>query len=67
MKIAALQTVSTPDVARNLDAAARLIGQAARDGARLVALPEYFCLMGRRDEDKLAIAEARRPGPTACG
>jgi len=63
MKIAALQTVSTPDVDRNLEAAARLIGEAARDGAELVALPEYFCLMGRRDSDKLAIAESPGAGP----
>ncbi|MFN6993630.1 MAG: carbon-nitrogen hydrolase family protein [Aquincola tertiaricarbonis] len=57
MKIAALQMVSTPDVDRNLEAAARLMAQAARQGAALVALPEYFCLMGRRDTDKLAHAE----------
>jgi nitrilase len=63
MKIAAVQMVSTPDVARNVEAAARLVGQAARQGARLVALPEYFCLMGRRDTDKLAIAEADGDGP----
>jgi deaminated glutathione amidase len=63
MKIAALQTVSTPDVDRNLDTAARLIGQAAREGAALVALPEYFCLMGRRDTDKLTIAESPGVGP----
>ena len=63
MKIAALQTVSSSDVSRNLDAAARLIGQAAHMGARLVALPEYFCLMGRRDDDKLAIAEVPGQGP----
>jgi nitrilase len=63
MKIAALQMVSTPDVARNLDTAARLVGEAARSGARLLALPEYFCLMGRRDDDKLAIAEADGSGP----
>ncbi|MES2957939.1 MAG: carbon-nitrogen hydrolase family protein [Pseudomonadota bacterium] len=63
MKIAALQTVSTPDVDRNLEAAAQLIAQAAREGAELAALPEYFCLMGRRDEDKLAIAEAPGSGP----
>lgn len=63
MKIAALQTVSTPDVDRNLEAAERLIAQAARDGAELVALPEYFCLMARRDEDKLAAAEAPGEGP----
>jgi deaminated glutathione amidase len=58
MKIAALQMVSTPDVAQNLETARRLIAQAAAQGARLVALPEYFCLMGRSDRDKLGIAEA---------
>jgi deaminated glutathione amidase len=63
MKIAALQTVATTDVARNLDAAARLIAQAAREGAQLAALPEYFCLMGRLDTDKLAVAEAPGDGP----
>jgi deaminated glutathione amidase len=63
MKIAALQMVSTPDVARNLDAAAALIARAAAAGAQLAALPEYFCLMGRRDDDKLAIAEAPGDGP----
>ena len=40
MKIAALQTVSTPDVARNLETAARLLTLAAREGAQLVSLPE---------------------------
>lgn len=63
MKIAALQMVSTPDVARNLDAAAALIARAAAAGAQLAALPEYFCLMGRRDDDKLTIAEAPGDGP----
>jgi predicted amidohydrolase len=63
MKIAAVQTVSTPDVARNLDAVAHWIGEAARQGAGLVALPEYFCLMGRRDSDKLLIAEPAGDGP----
>ena len=63
MKSAAIQTVSTPDLGRNLEAAARLIAQAAAAGARLVALPEYFCLMGRRDTDKLAIAENPGEGP----
>jgi len=63
MKIAALQMVSTPDVERNLDAARRLIEAAAGAGAELVALPEYFCLMGRHDRDKLAVAEAAGDGP----
>jgi nitrilase len=63
MKIAALQMVSTPDVDRNLADAVQLIAQAAAAGAKLVALPEYFCLMGRRDEDKLTHAEAEGSGP----
>ena len=63
MKIAALQTVSTPDVDHNLEAAAGLIAQAAQQGAQLVSLPEYFCLMGRRDTDKLDHAEAPGAGP----
>ena len=63
MKIAALQMVSTPDVERNLEAARQLVAQAARSGARLVVLPEYFCLMGRSDRDKLAVAEVAGTGP----
>ena len=63
MKIAALQMVATPDVERNLAAATRLIAQAADAGAALVALPEYFCLMGHNDRDKLAIAEDAGAGP----
>ncbi|MDH5329910.1 MAG: carbon-nitrogen hydrolase family protein [Aquincola sp.] len=63
VKIAALQTVSTPDVGRNLDAAARLIAAAAGQGANLVALPEHFGLMGLRDTDKLVIAETPGDGP----
>jgi len=63
MKIAAIQTVSSPDLGRNLETAARLIARAAAAGARLVALPEYFCLMGQRDTDKLVIAETPGAGP----
>jgi len=63
MKIAAVQMVSTPDVDRNLQDASAAIAQAAALGAQLVALPEYFCLMGRRDTDKLAVAEPLGEGP----
>lgn len=52
--------VSTPDVTENLATARRLIAQAATQGAELIALPEYFCLMGLRDADKLRIAEPPR-------
>ena len=57
MKIAALQTVSGPDVDANLATARDLLRQAAQAGAELAVLPEYFCLMGQRDTDKLAVRE----------
>jgi nitrilase len=63
MKIAAVQMVSSPEWAHNCDTAARLVAQAAAAGAQLVALPEYFCLLGRRDTDKLALAEDPGQGP----
>ncbi len=63
MKIAAIQMVSTPSVERNCDTARALVAQAAREGARLAVLPEYFCFMGRSDRDKLAIAEVPGDGP----
>ena len=63
LNVAALQMVSTPDVARNLVSAGRLMAEAAASGVQLVALPEYFCLLGRSDRDKLGIAEAEGDGP----
>lgn len=63
MKIAAIQMVSSTDLRANLATAGRLIGEAAAAGAQLVALPEYFCFMGRADTDKLAIAETPGAGP----
>jgi nitrilase len=59
-RVAAVQTVSSASLADNLDMAGGLIGRAAESGARLVVLPEYFCLMGRRDSDKFDIRE--KPG-----
>ncbi|MCX8516847.1 MAG: hypothetical protein ORN29_02010, partial [Rhodoferax sp.] len=58
MQVAALQMVSTTVVQDNLQAADRLLAQAADQGAELAVLPEYFCLMGQHDADKLAIQEA---------
>ena len=63
MKIAALQMVSGTRLQRNLDAAATLLERAAAAGAQLAALPEHFALLGRHDEDKLAIAEEPGDGP----
>ncbi len=63
VKVAALQMVSTPEPAQNMAVAARLVGEAAAAGARLVALPEYWGILGQRDTDKLAHAEAAGDGP----
>jgi nitrilase len=63
MKIAAVQMISGPDVAPNLATAARLIADAAAAGAQLVALPEYFPLIGATDADRLAAREVDGNGP----
>ena len=62
-KIAAVQMISGPDIAANLEQAERLIAQAAAAGAALVALPEYFLLIGASDEARLAAREALGEGP----
>jgi nitrilase len=63
VRIAAVQMVSAPEVAPNLQAADRLIAAAAAAGARLVALPEYFCILGRHETDKVKVREADGAGP----
>jgi nitrilase len=55
--IAALQMVSGPEVAANLEAADALIAAAASAGARLVALPENFYIIGRHEGDKVKARE----------
>ncbi len=62
-RVAAVQMVSGTELKANLRAAEEGIAQAAAAGARLVALPEYFCLMGRRDTDKVALRETPGHGP----
>jgi deaminated glutathione amidase len=62
-RVAAVQMVSTADVEENLAAAARLVAQAAAEGAKLVVLPEYFCILGMRDTDKVAAKEKDGEGP----
>jgi nitrilase len=54
---------SGPNVSANLAEAERLIATAASQGAKLVALPEYFCVMGLKETDKVAAREAEGKGP----
>ena len=63
VRVAAVQMVSTPRVDANLATAAQLITEATAAGAQLVALPEYFCLMGMQDADKVAVREPLGRGP----
>ena len=63
VRVAGVQMVSTTRVDENLRTAAALIAQAADGGAQLIALPEYFCLMGQRDTDKVAVREIDGQGP----
>jgi nitrilase len=63
LTIAAIQMVSAASVEPNLDAARRLVARAAAGGASLVVLPEFFCLLGRRDGDKVDAKEPAGDGP----
>ena len=57
IKVAAIQMVSTTNIEQNMATAERLLEQAADQGAQWALLPEYWPIMGRKDTDKLAIAE----------
>ncbi|MGX8883085.1 carbon-nitrogen hydrolase family protein [Methylovorus sp. SPW-M1] len=63
VRVAAIQMASGPNVSANLSEAERLIEIAVAQGAKLVALPEYFAIMGIRDTDKVAAREKEGSGP----
>jgi len=62
-RVAAVQMASGPHVTANLQEAQRLIELAAATGARIIALPEYFAIMGMKDTDKVAVREHDGTGP----
>jgi deaminated glutathione amidase len=62
-RMAAIQMVSGPRVADNLVAAGRLIDEAVAQGAQLVALPEYFPIIGAADADRVRAREDFGSGP----
>jgi nitrilase len=63
LNIASIQMVSTPNLEENLATAARLVKAAAECGSQLIVLPEYFCLMGLKDTDKVNAREPAGSGP----
>jgi len=63
VRVAAVQMASGPHVEANLKEAGRLIEIAAQQGARLIGLPEYFPIMGLRDDDKVKVREQPGKGP----
>src|SRR5687767_9302924 len=64
LRIGAVQMRSTEDLAANLATCRALIERAANEGARAIVLPECFPFLGRREGDKLAVAEdLDRGGP----
>ena len=63
VKIAAIQMVSRISPEINMQHAHKLVSQAAEQGAKIILLPEYWSILGRRDTDKLAYAEEAGVGP----
>ena len=61
-KVAAIQMISSPDVAHNIATARRLVAEAAAGGATLVVLPEYWPIMGMSESDKVGHAEQQGRG-----
>jgi predicted amidohydrolase len=62
-RMAAIQMVSGPRVADNLGVAGRLIEDAVAQGAEIVALPEYFPIIGAADADRVRAREDFGHGP----
>ncbi len=62
-EFSAIQMASGPSVSSNLLEAGKLIALAAKAGAKLVALPENFALMGESEFDKIEQKEIDGTGP----
>jgi nitrilase len=60
---AAIQMASGPQVSSNLFEAEKQIAEAAKAGAKLVALPENFAIMGMHETDKVKVREQDGEGP----
>ena len=67
LNIAAIQMVSSASVQENLATANRLVKAATQNAAQVIVLPEYFCLMGLKDTDKVHAREKLGSGPIQEG
>ncbi len=63
VRVAAIQMASGPNVSANLAETERLIELAVEAGARMIVLPEFFCIMGLKDADVVKVREAEGHGP----
>jgi predicted amidohydrolase len=63
LQVAAIQMVSAARLETNLETASRLVRKAAAEGAQVAVLPEFFCLLGHRDTDKVDLREPAGQGP----
>lgn len=61
-KVSVIQMTSGADVEKNLGVVERLVTEAARDGAKVIVVPECFAYLGP-EKGKLAIAEPLPPFP----
>lgn len=61
-KVAAIQMDSFPSVQESLQVACELITQAAKQGAKLAALPENFATLRLTQEETVALAEPFQQG-----
>ncbi|MFN3716266.1 MAG: carbon-nitrogen hydrolase family protein [Thiobacillus sp.] len=63
VRVAAIQMASGPSVPANLAEAEQLIELAVEGGAKLVALPEFFAIMGMKNTDVVKAREPEGSGP----
>jgi deaminated glutathione amidase len=61
-KIAGIQMASGPNIQANLDEAAKLIENAASQGANLIVLPENFAIMSMTELERVGYAEKSGEG-----
>lgn len=63
LRVAAVQMASKQDINVNVTAACAFVEQAAKQGAKLVVLPENFANLGLTQEQSLQMAEPFQQGP----